>query len=278
MGRRVSHNPKTVVMTFPLAAAASMLLLVSFGGYLFHFAMTPGPEMLKLGFEDPKYPPGVPSKFDADGNVQYYPGNTIIAHLSPSTEPELHKSMVALHDKLKSSHLSHLYTLLPVGSLHMTLFEGVLDRVRVPGRWPDDLPLNASLEECTSLFAKKLSSFDLQCDPPYHLSVTGFDPLENGIGVHLEPASTEENARIRGLRDRLWQLLHIRSERHDTYPLHFSMAYLLRILTDEQDKELRALLMDHFEGMPKQFTLGSPEFCTFENMFAFTPLLYLKNQ
>ncbi|KAF7346095.1 DUF1868-domain-containing protein [Mycena sanguinolenta] len=252
--------------TMALAAVASMLVLMSFGGYFFHFAMTPGPEMLKLGFEDPKYPPGVPSKFDADGNVQYYPGNTIIAHLSPSVEPELHRSMVALHDKLQSSHLSHLYTLLPP------------NRVRVPGRWPDDLPLNASLEECTALFEKKLSSFDLQCDPPYHLSVTGFDPLENGIGVHLEPATTEENARIRGLRDRLWQLLHIRSERHDTYPLHFSMAYLLRILTDEQDKELRALLMDHFQGMPKQFTLGSPEFCTFENMFAFKPLLYLKNQ
>ncbi|KAJ7922927.1 hypothetical protein B0H13DRAFT_1980851, partial [Mycena leptocephala] len=112
-----------------------------------------------------------------------------------------------------------------------------------------------------------LSSFDLQCDPPYHISITGFDPLQNGIG----------NARIRGLRDRLWQLLHIRSERHETYPLHFSMAYLLRILTDEQDRELRELLMDHFEGMPKEFTLGAPEFCTFEDMFAFKPLLSLRN-
>ncbi|KAJ7263991.1 RNA ligase/cyclic nucleotide phosphodiesterase [Mycena haematopus] len=261
----------------PPIAVVFMLLLVSFGGYLFHYTMTPGPELLKLGFEDPKYPPGVPSKFDADGNVQHYPGNTIISHLSPSTE--LHRSMIALHDKLQRSHLSHLYTLLPPSSYHMTIFEGVLDRVRVPGRWPSDLPLNASLEECTALFEKKLSTFDLQCDPPYHISVTGFDPLENGIGVHLEPSTTEENARIRGLRDRLWKLLHIRSERHDTYPLHFSMAYLLRILTDEQDKELRALLMDHFEKeMPKQFTLSSPEFCTFENMFAFTPLLYLKNQ
>jgi len=264
-------------MKSPSTVAVFVVLVVSFG-FFFHYTMTPGPELLKLGFEDPKYPPGVPHKFDADGNVQHYPGNTIISHLSPSVEPELHQSMVALHDKLKSSHLSHLYTLLPPSSYHMTIFEGVLDRVRVPGRWPDDLPLNASLEACTALFEKKLSSFDLQCDPPYHISVTGFDPLENGIGVHLEPSTPEENARIRNLRDRLWQLLHIRSERHDTYPLHFSMAYLLRILTDEQDRELRKLLMDHFEGMPKNFTLGSPEFCTFENMFTFEPLLYLKNQ
>ncbi|KAJ7924449.1 RNA ligase/cyclic nucleotide phosphodiesterase [Mycena leptocephala] len=267
-------------MKFRFTTKVFILLLVSFGVYLFHYAMTTSLVLLKLGFEDPKYPPGVPSRFSPDGKVQHYPGNTIISHLSSSSEPELHKSMVALHDKLKSSRLSHLYTLLPPTSYHMTVFEGVLDKVRVPSRWPGDLPLNASLEECTALFEQKLSSFDLQCDPPYHISITGFGPLQIGIEVHLEPSTAEENARIRGLRGRLGQLLRISSERHDTYsyPLHFSMAYLLRILTDEQERELRELLMDHFEGMPKEFTLGAPEFCTFEDMFSFEPLLSLRNQ
>jgi len=236
-------------------------------------------EPLQLPVESPKYPPGVPSKFDPDGTVQHYPGNTIVSHLLEDAEPELYKSMLVLYDKLKNSHLSHLYALLPPSSWHMTVFEGVCDQVRVPGRWPDDLPMDASLEECTSQFGNKLSSFDLQCDPPYRISITGFDPLETGIGVHLEPSTTEENARIRGLRDRLSTLLHIRSKVHATYDLHFSMAYLLRILTEEQDKELRKLLMDHFEGgMPKELKLGAPEFCTFEDMFAFKRLFYLKNQ
>ncbi|KAF8208700.1 RNA ligase/cyclic nucleotide phosphodiesterase [Mycena galopus ATCC 62051] len=230
-------------------------------------------------FAGPKYPPGVPSKFDPDGNVQRFPGNTIVAHLSPSLEPELYKSMLALYDKLKTSHLSHLYALLPPSSWHMTVFEGVCNDLRVPGRWPDDLPINASLEECTALFENKLSSFDLQCDPPYRISITGFDPLETGIGIHLEPYTADENARLRGLRDRLSTLLRIRSKDHATYILHFSMAYLLRILTEEQDKELMKLLMDHFEeDMPKQFELGAPEFCTFENMFAFKRVLYLESQ
>ncbi|KAJ6509043.1 RNA ligase/cyclic nucleotide phosphodiesterase [Mycena sanguinolenta] len=228
--------------------------------------------------ETPKYPPGVPSKFDPDGNVQHFPGNTIVCHLSPSSEPELYNSMLALYDKLKRSHLSHLYALLPPFSWHMTAFEGSCDQRRIPGRWPDDLPMDASLADCTALFANKLSTFDLQCDPPYHLSITGFDPLETGIGVHLEPYTPEENARLRGLRDRLSPLLRIRSTDHATYVLHLSMAYLLRILTEEQDKELRKLLMDHFESMPKQFQLGAPEFCTFEDMFAFNRLFYLKNQ
>ncbi|KAJ6584628.1 RNA ligase/cyclic nucleotide phosphodiesterase [Mycena capillaripes] len=235
-------------------------------------------EASNLPVEGPKYPPGVPYKFDPDGNVQHYPGNTIIAHLSPSSEPELYNSLLALYDKLKNSHLSHLYALLPPSSWHMTVFEGSVDQVRNSSRWPDDLPIDASLEECTSLYRNKLSSFDLQCDPPYHISITGFDPLQSGIGVHLEPYTVEENARIRGLRDRLSNLLHIRTTNHDTYGLHLSVAYLLRFLTEDQDKELTKLLMDHFESMPKRFELGPPEFCTFEDMFAFKRLFYLKNQ
>jgi hypothetical protein len=255
-----------------------MLLLVSFGVYVYHYAMNPAPEPLNLSFDGPQwlYPLGVPWKFDPDGNVQHYPGNTIIAPLSPSSE--LHTSLRALFDKLKSNHLSHLYALLPPSSWHMTVFEGVLDDTREPGRWPDDLPLNASLEECTSLYEAKLASFDLKGDSPYHLSILGFSPMVAGITLHLEPSTSEDNARMRDLRDRLSELLHIRAEGHETYGFHLSVAYLLRFPTQDQDKELMKLLTDHFEGMPKRFELGPPVFCSFDDMFAFTPLLYLRNQ
>ncbi|KAJ7263998.1 RNA ligase/cyclic nucleotide phosphodiesterase [Mycena haematopus] len=256
-----------------------MVLLVSFGVYFFHFAMTPSREVLNLSnsIEEPKYPVGVPEKFDPDGNVQPCPGNTVIAHLPQSSE--LHRSLRALHEKLKSSHLTHLYALLPPSSWHMTVFEGVINTARKPGRWPDDLPLNASIAQCNSLYETKLSSFDLQCDPPYHLRIMGFNPLVAGITLHLEPYTSQENTRMRNLRDRLSSVLHIRAKGHDTYGFHMSMAYLLRFLTDEQDQELMQLLMDHFEEeMPKQFELGSPEFCTFEDMSAFKPVLYLENQ
>ncbi|KAJ6584617.1 RNA ligase/cyclic nucleotide phosphodiesterase [Mycena capillaripes] len=235
-------------------------------------------EASNLPVEGPKYPPGVPYKFDPDGNVQHHPGNTIIAHLSPSSEPELYNSLLALYDKLKNSHLSHLYALLPPSSWHMTVFNGSVDQERNSSRWPDDLLTDASLEECTSLYENKLSSFDLQCDPPYHMSIVGFKRLWTSIGLHLEPYTSEENARMRLLRNRLSEVLHIRRDDHTTYILHLTMAYLLRFRTDEQEKELTKLLMDHFDGMPKQFELGPPEFCTFDNMFAFKRLFYLKNQ
>ncbi|KAJ7610284.1 RNA ligase/cyclic nucleotide phosphodiesterase [Mycena polygramma] len=218
-------------------------------------------------------------KFDKEGNVQPFPGNTILGVLSPSSEPELYNSLLALHEKFKDSYLSHLYVLLPPSSWHMTVFEGVCDRVRNFAAWPDDLPNDASLEECNSLYEKKLSSFDLRCDPaPSRFTITGFYPPYGIIGLRLQPNTTEEETRLRGLRDRLSNLLRIRAGNHNAYSFHITIAYLLRAPSKDQEKELTTLLTDHFEAMPKQFELGTPEFCTFEDMFTFKRLFYLKNQ
>jgi hypothetical protein len=223
----------------------------------------------------PKYPAGVPYKFDPDGNVQHFPGNTIISPLSNSTE--LYSSLMILYNRLKQDPLSDLYRPLPPSSWHMTVFEGSLDEKREPGYWPSNLALNASIEECTALFENELSSFDLQTDLPYHLSIVGFIPLEVGIALHIEPHKADNTA-LRGLRDRLADLLQIRQPDHKRYGFHLGMAYLLRHLTDDQKSKLTSLLMDHFRDMPKEFELGPPKFCRFENMLAFEPLLVLKNQ
>ncbi|KAJ7602196.1 RNA ligase/cyclic nucleotide phosphodiesterase [Mycena polygramma] len=211
-------------------------------------------------------------KFDKEGNVQPFPGNTILGVLSPSSEPELYNSLLALHEKLKDSYLSHLYVLLPPSSWHMTVFEGVCDRVRNFAAWPDDLPNDASLEECNSLYEKKLSSFDLRCDPTSsRFAITGFYPLYGIIGLRLRWLR-------RGLRDRLSNLLRIRAGNHNAYSFHITITYLLRTPNKDQDEELMMFLTDHFKGMPKQFEPGPPEFCTFADMFTFTRLFYLENQ
>ncbi|KAK7021228.1 RNA ligase/cyclic nucleotide phosphodiesterase, partial [Favolaschia claudopus] len=213
---------------------------------------------------------GVPNKFDPDGNVQRYSGNTFICPLSPSSVPELHSSLIALYKKLKLNPLCHLYALLPPSSWHMTVFEGVCE-IHQPGRWPEDLPDDASLPECTALYEKKLSTFDVECDPPYRLSVKGIDLLKSGIELRLEPYTLAEDGRIRDPRDRISTLLHIRKADHDTYGFHLmiSVAYMLRFPTKEQRRELSQVLEDHFRDLPKQFELGPIEFCVFEDMYAF---------
>ncbi|KAF8208717.1 RNA ligase/cyclic nucleotide phosphodiesterase [Mycena galopus ATCC 62051] len=246
-----------------------LAVLLYLGANLFRYSL------MKLPAEAPKYPTGIPNKFDPEGNVQRFKGNTIIAHLSPTSE--LYTSFLALHEKLKNSHLNHLYVLLPPSSWHATIFEGVCDKIRKPGRWPADLS-NATIEKCNSLYERRLSSFEIESESRYHFTVTKFKPLnKSGIGMHLEP-SAEDEPRLRQLRDRLSKLLGIRAKDHKTYAFHLSVAYLLRYLTEEQEQQLSELLTDHFEGMPKELELGPPEFCTFEDIFTFKQVFYLGNQ
>ncbi|KAL8382350.1 hypothetical protein RB595_006237 [Gaeumannomyces hyphopodioides] len=231
------------------------------------------------GAPRPEFPAGVPSKFDRDGNVQHFPGNTILCHLSPSSS--LYASLLGLHGKLERSPLARLLTLLPPPSWHMTVFEGVCDQVRGPGFWPSDLAPDAALAECDALFERKLRPLELPsgtAPPPYRVRVVGVDPLEVGIGLTLQPQDGDEEARIRGLRDRLSGLLMIRHPQHAAYGMHLSMAYLLRHLTADQERELRALVESHFDELPVQFELGPPEFCRFKDMFAFERVMYLSDQ
>jgi hypothetical protein len=254
----------------------SIVLLLSLGAYLLRLNLLAGSVDSSIPVsQHKKYPKGIPHKFDPDGNVQSFPGNTIICHLSPSSE--IYASMQVLYKKLKEHPLSHLYTMLPPSSWHMTVFEGALDKRRKAAYWPADLDLNASIADCTALLEKKLESFDLQYETPFRLSVIGFKPLVSSISVHVEPRTAEENIAIRHLRDRLADVTKMRQKGHDKYRFHLTVAYILRYLSDEQEKELMEFLMRHFKDMPKELELGLPEFCRFEDMFAFERLLYLKN-
>ncbi|KAK1749322.1 DUF1868-domain-containing protein [Echria macrotheca] len=224
------------------------------------------------------YPAGVPSKFDPDGNVQRFRGNTIVSHLSPDSP--LYASLLELHAKLAASPLAHLYALLPPESWHMTVFECTCEDVRMRGYWPEDVPMDAPLEDCTAHLAAKLGEFDLGADarPPYRFTVRGFSPFDVGIGVLLRLRTPEEEFKFRILRQRLADKTRILQPNHNHYQLHISMAYFLRHLDEAQKAELGSMLMDHFQAMDKDFELGAPEFCTFENMFRFDRLFYLENK
>ncbi|KAK4555897.1 hypothetical protein LTR86_007117 [Recurvomyces mirabilis] len=221
---------------------------------------------------DKKYPSGIPDKFDLDGNVQPFAGNTIICPLANTT-------LLPLVAELQQSRLSHLYTLLPPSSWHMTAFEGVVDSRRGKGQWPSDIAANASLAECTEHFKQKLADFDLATDSPFHVNIAAieFAGSLSGIRATLEPVSKDEK-QLRDVRDRLSDRLKIRSKKHDTYGFHLSIAYMLRYPTDEQQIELREVFERYFERVPKQTALEAPEFCTFEDMFGYHPVLTLKDQ
>jgi hypothetical protein len=220
-------------------------------------------------------PRTIGKKFDSGGRVLPFPGNTIICHL-PATGP-LHSALWALHDELSRSPLAAagLYTLLPPSSWHMTVFEGVCDQVRDDGFWPADLSPDATLQECTALFERKLATFDPGTTKPFHMVIEGLEPLVDGISLRLVPASVDENEKLRRLRNRLAELLRIRHPGHEAYVFHVSLAYLLRKLDQEQHRALDAVLQRHQPALLGGIALGAPEFCRFDSMFVFDRQHYL---
>lgn len=220
------------------------------------------------------YPSGVGKKFHINGSVRAFPGNTIICHLDQASE--LSGALLALYETLRAHRLSHLYSLLPPSSWHMTVFEGVVDAVRTSGHWPSDLAADAPLRECDESFEQKLAEFDLQLDPPFNLRISGWQPLVDGIGLRLEPSTPSEENNLRGLRDRLSDALKIRHPEHDSYVFHLSIAYLIRHPSPAQRNGLQDLLDAALERMPAAFRLGAPEFCRFDDMFEFRRLFYLE--
>jgi len=202
-----------------------------------------------------------------------FPGNTIICHL-PIDSP-LRPGLLNLHKTLEEGENRHLYTLLPPESWHMTVFEGVVDAKREIGFWPDDLPLNIPLDQCTSHFAQKLDRFDLHHIGDLEMKVSGWQPLVDGIGLTLTSKQVSQEAELRTLRDRLSDALQLRNPQHDHYVFHLSIAYLLKKLTPAQSEALAAVLQHALANLPSGFALGVPEFCDFDDMFEFRRKFYL---
>lgn len=230
---------------------------------------------LPAGPREP-YPSGVGLKFEVDGAVRPFAGNTIICHLN-QTSP-LQEPLKTLYAELETSRLAALYTLLPPSSWHMTVFEGICDQVRKPEYWPTGLPLDASLTECNTFFEKRLNDFDRDFKAPIRMSISSFRPLVDGISLKLTPIDAAEEIRLRVLRNRLADLLTLRPPGHDDYVFHLSIAYLIRHLTEDQEAELSALQARAFNAMPAEFELGAPEFCHFGDMFEFRRQFLLESE
>ena len=229
-------------------------------------------------FPHEKYPRWIGHKFEPDGRVLPFPGNTVICHLSPDSA--LHHALLTLYDELKSREFASLYVLLPPTSWHMTVFEGVSDQIRKHSSWPGDLSLDAPLNSCTALVEQKLADFDLRSEPPFRMAVDGFEPLEDGIALKVVPATPAEESRLRHLRDRLSKVLQIRHPGHDTYSFHVSLSYMLRRLDQrpEDYEKIWAFLQEYRSKLPDVFELGAPEFCIFDDMFAFRRQFFLGTQ
>lgn len=218
-------------------------------------------------------------KFDAHGNVLHFPGNTLICHV-PLFTP-LSDALTAVRDQIKAGPYTEAFATLPPESYHMTVFEGVTDYERTRDRWPAELPLNATLADCTRHLATKLRTFDLGCELPLRMKLAPPDQQLMIGAMSLLPANAEEARKLHDLRDRLAAYLGFRAPWHDSYTFHMTHAYLIKSMSLDTVKQALAFhsrLYTELVSPAGIITLGAPEFCTFIDMQAFDNLLMLRRQ
>lgn len=215
-------------------------------------------------------------KFNANGEVLPFRGNTLVCHLKQDSE--IVRVIVDMVDAMKAAGLGRCYAFLPQASYHMTVFNGANDRARYYPAWPQDLNLDAPMDECDRLFAAKLANFRLAASLPLQMRIGGI-VLKRGVSLSLAPVDMAENRKIRSLRDSLSSTLNCRRDNHDVYEFHISVSYLINKPVGEELSLLQVLRATYLEKLMRVspvLELGEPEFCTFKDMSGYNALFRLK--
>lgn len=226
--------------------------------------------------------PDVAAKFYANGRVHPFPGATIVCHIDQQGPNAAYfNALLDIYRDTPDYAFTRKVAMLPPSSYHVTLFDLVTEVSRTDERWPDGLPLDAPMEVCAAFLAEKLSKFRLETPPRFVMRIVPFEPVvkERTLAIRLEPASAEEHARIRTLRDRLSDAVGICAPNHDAYGFHTTLGYFLEWLTPAELVECRRAMrmwQGRVSSAAPEIVLGAPEYCTFRDMFAFNRKFFLE--
>lgn len=209
------------------------------------------------------------NKFNEDGSVRFFPGNTIISLVDHNAP--VFAEFCKIRQMLKSYPASHCMTLLPDESIHMTVFEGVCHQWRRADLWTSLLPLDCTLTQTDELFQRNLSG--VKPLETVHMQMDSI-ALGYGVSVLLKPATPADEQELRRYRDDCSKALGICHAIHDTYRFHLSMGYLTTSATDEEEAQLREFAEKATAYIREKnivFTAQQPQLTFFENMFYFHP-------
>jgi hypothetical protein len=210
-------------------------------------------------------------RHDAEGTFLPEPGNTVVCHLvdGSTSQAAVTAARTAL---LALPEARERLAPTPVSSLHMTLFQGIIEFRREWPFWPKDMPADASIDTMTDEFLDRLSGFI----PGRAFAMRPEALTPNGLV--LAPVDAASAISLRDWRDRLAEVFGYRHPDHESYVFHITFAYLRRRLSDAAirvwDEALPRILEDLARAAPV-IELASPAFCRFEDMNHFEELLVL---
>mgnify|MGYP000156144714 FL=1 len=208
-----------------------------------------------------------------DRNRVFLPeaGNTVVRHVVPGSETEA--ALIELRKRLRDLPWGHRFAFTDVESLHMTVFNGVIETCREPGFWPQELALDLPIEAVTDYLAARLDGFS--GPGPFDMRIAEVTPY----GLTLTGATEADEKTARAWRDALTGPFTYRAPKHDAYTFHVTLAYLIDWLPDDMVdcyRQALAELTGEFRQRIPVVELGPPAFCTFEDMNGFPPVMTLE--
>jgi len=208
------------------------------------------------------------TKFHADGSARPFPGSSIVCAIDPGA-PQF-ELLHGIQQEAKRESFGESLAFLPPSSFHMTVFDLVCDQVRRPEHWSSRIALDTPLNEVDAELSRLLEPLSFPKDISMKASVVG--RLDIGLHVLLEPAEQELAKELESFRDAVSRATGIRPPAHETYPFHVTLAYRLRYLSAEQERDLHRFTQRMDASLVETFgilELEPARLVFFEDMFAF---------
>ncbi|RWE53683.1 DUF1868 domain-containing protein [Mesorhizobium sp.] len=219
---------------------------------------------------NPTPPVHLGRRYDTSGNFLNEPGNTVVCHLVNGSASEA--AVVELRERMRAMPDADRLAFTPISSLHMTLFQGIIEYRRRLPYWPEDVPLDTSIDDMTRLYLGRLSGFEGR--GAFKIRVVDVVPT----GLTVAGASDEDEGIMRAWRDALSAPFGYRHPDHNSYTFHITFAYQIRRLDDEMASQWQDVFDDCLSLLASQapvIELRPPAFCRFKDMKHFEELLVL---
>ncbi len=218
-------------------------------------------------------------KFNPNGTPKIFKGNTVICHLP--AQCKLRDEMIAIHEELLHSPYIHMLGPTPTDSYHMTVFPGANDQDRKASGWPSYVPIAASIEECNQMVGERMAKAKFNCSVPLRvrLDVEATLARKTAAGFTLSAIDTAEEKKMRDFRDQISEVYGFRLSDHDTYRFHMTLSYQMGLMTDREWASYQEMFVRHVKHIAETLPvieLGTPEYCTFDDMFRFEPRQLLR--
>lgn len=232
--------------------------------------MTISPALLPFAARQNEGPPArVGQRYS---KTQFLPeaGNTVVCHLD--SDAPGHEAVLEVRERLQALPGGEHFLPTPTSSLHMTVFEGVIETRRTPDAWPSGLDRGMPVEDVTRAL---LPRFELFVSPPaFQVRAVALLP----VGLRLAGATSADQAAMRDWREALSQTFGYRHSDHDDYHFHMTFQYPTGWIKDEHltawGEGCANALADLQRAAPI-IPLQPPAFCSFADMTHFEERLVL---